>query len=64
MNTPLLEVYPPGDMHPDLLGPADTHRLYEDDMGKDGGPLGVPGPPEYPPSFRSQYGREVAPHCT
>ena len=63
METPLPEVHPPGYTHPDLPGPADTQRLREDEVGKDEGPLGFPGPPEYSPPFRSQYGREAAPYC-
>ena len=52
----------PGDPRPDLHGPADTQNLCEDNMGKYEGPLGVPGPPEYPPSLLIQYGREPEPY--
>ena len=45
------------------LRPADTHRLCEDDLGKDKGPLGVPGPTKNPPPFCRQYCREAAPYC-
>ena len=53
METPLPKFHPPGDPCPDLPGPADTQCLCENDMGKDEWPLGVPGPPEYPPPLRS-----------
>ena len=33
MDTPLLEVHPPGDPLPDLPVPADTQRLRGDDVG-------------------------------
>ena len=64
METPLPEVHPPDDPYPDLLGPADTQHLREDNVVKYEGPLGVPDPPKYPLPFRSQYGREAAPYCT
>ena len=51
MDTPLLEVYPPGDLGSDLSGPTDIECFREDNMGKDEGSLGVPGTPEYPPPF-------------
>ena len=41
---PLLEVHLPGDLCPDLLGPADAQRLSEDDVGEDKGSLRVPAP--------------------
>ena len=63
MDTPLPEVHPPGYLRPDLLSPADTQRLCEDDVGEDKGLLRFPTPAEYPPPFRSQYGREAAPYC-
>ena len=63
METPLLEVHLPGDPCPDLLGPTETQRLREDNIGKDEGPLGVPTPSENPPPFCCQYGREAAPYC-
>ena len=39
METPLPEVYSPGDSCLDLLGPGDAQRLHEDDVGKDKGIL-------------------------
>ena len=63
METPFPDVHPPVDLCPDLPGPTDTHRIREDNVGKEKGLLGVPGPPEYPLTFRSQYGRELAPYC-
>ena len=64
MDTPLLEVHPPGDHQPDLLFPADTQRLCKNNMGEDEGPLRVPTPAENPPPFHCPYCREVAPLCT
>ena len=52
MDTPLLEVHPPGDPRPDLLGPADSQRFCKNNVGEDEGPLRVPTPAEDPPSFR------------
>ena len=63
METPIPDVHPPVDLCPDLPCPTDTHNICKDDVGKDKGLLGVPGPPEYPLTFRSQYGREPAPYC-
>ena len=63
MDTPLPEIHPPGYLCPDLLGSADTQRLREYNMRTDEGPLGVPGPPDYPLPFRSQYGLEELPYC-
>ena len=63
MDTPLTEVHPPGDPCPDIPGHADTQHICEENVGKDEGPLVNPGPPEYPPPFCSQYGREAAPYC-
>ena len=64
METPLPEFHLPGDPLQDLLGPKETQCLCEDDVGKDEGPLGVPGPPDYPLPFRSQYYCEAAPYCS
>ena len=63
MDTPIPEVHPPGDPFPDLLGPADAQRLYEDNVGKDKGSLGVPTPVDYPLPFHNQDVREAAPYC-
>ena len=64
VETPLPEVHPPGDPFLDILFPADTQYLRENDVGKDKGPLGVPTPTKSPPSFCCQYFREAAPHCS
>ena len=64
VETPLPEVQPPGDPFLDLPVPADAQHLFEEDVGKEEGPIGVPGPPEYLPPFHSQYGRKAAPYCT
>ena len=53
MYTPLPEVHTTVDPCSDLFGPTDFQHLCEDDVGKDEGYLGVPGPTEYPPPFRS-----------
>ena len=63
VDTPLLEVHPPGDPRQDLLGPADTNRLRKNDVGKYEGPLGVSTPADNPPPFRSQYACEAVTHC-
>ena len=63
METPVPEVHPPGDLCPDLPSPADAQHLRECDVGKDEGPLGVPGPADYPPPFLRQYGRKEVPYC-
>ena len=63
MDTPLPEVHLPGYPVLYVLGPADTQRLCEDDVGEGEGPIRVPTPVEYPPLFRSQDGREAAPYC-
>ena len=44
VETPLLEFHLPNYLRPDLLGPADAQRLFENDVGKDEGSLGVPTP--------------------
>ena len=62
METPLPEFHPPGDLCPDLLGPADAQHLREDDAGKDKGSLGVPTPVNYPLPLHGQYGHEAEPH--
>ena len=62
VETPLQEVYLPGDPGLDLFCPPYTQRIFKNDMGKDDGPLRVPGPPEYPPPFRCQYCRKAVPH--
>ena len=63
METPIPDFHLPGDPRLYLLGSVDTHNLREDNVGKDEGLLGVPGPPEYPPPFRSQYCCEAATYC-
>ena len=63
-DTPLPEVYPPGDPGLYIFDPTNAQHICEDNMVKDEGPLGVPCPPEYPPPFYSQYGHEPAPYCT
>ena len=62
METPPPEFHPPGDPRPDLLGPADAQRLFENDVGEDEASLGVPTPAKNPLPFHCQYGREAAPH--
>ena len=64
METSLIDIHLPGDPHPDLLGPADTQRLCNNNVSKDEGSLVVPTPTKNPLPFHSQYGREAAPHCT
>ena len=64
VDTTLPWVHPPGDLGLDISGPMDTQRLCGDNVGKDEGTIRVLGPPEYLPSLRSQYGRELAPYCT
>ena len=63
-DTPLPEVYPPGDHGSYFSGPMDAQHICEDDMVKEEGPLGVPCTPEYPPPSHSQDGREPAPYRT
>ena len=63
MDTPFPEVHLPGDTCSDLHGPMDAQSLREDNMGKDEGPLRVPGPPEYPSPLHIQDCRELDPYC-
>ena len=63
METPLHDFHITGDPRPDLMGPADAQRLYEDDVGKDKGFLGVPTLINYPLPFQGQDGREAVPNC-
>ena len=63
METPLPEFHPPGDPLPGLLGPTDSQRLGKNNVGKDKGSLGVPGPSGNPSPLLSQYFREAAPYC-
>ena len=64
VETPLPEVHPPRDPFPDLPGPADAQRLWENDIGKEKESFGVPDPVKYPLIFHSQDGREAAPQCS
>ena len=63
MENTIPEVHPPGDPGSDISVPVDTQCLCEENMGKDEGPIGVQGLPEYPLPFLSQYGRELVPYC-
>ena len=51
METPISEFHPSGDPCPDLLGPADAHRLCKNDVGEDEGSLGFATPTENPPTI-------------
>ena len=64
MDTPLPEVHPPGDPHPDFPGPRDTQHLREDNLCEDKGSLGVLTPVNYPLSFYGQNVREASTHCS
>ena len=46
VETSLPEVHPPGYPCQDLPVPLNTHHVCEDDVGKNEGPIEVPGPPE------------------
>ena len=52
----------PGDLFPDLLGPAEAKRLRKNNVVKDKGSLVVPTRVEKPLPLCSQYGREAAPY--
>ena len=54
VETHLPELHPPGDSGSDLSRPTDTQRLCEDNVNKDEGSLGVPGPTKYPPPLCSK----------
>ena len=61
VQNPLPEFHAPRYPCLDLLGPAYTQRLHEDDVGKDKGYIRVPTPTKNPPPFRGQDLREAAP---
>ena len=62
-DTPLPEVYPPGDHGSYFSGPMDAQHICENSVGEEKGYLRGPTSVENPLPFCSQDFREAAPHC-
>ena len=62
VDTPIPDIHPPGYPRSDILGPTDTQRLSNNNVGEDKGYLGVPTSAEKPCPLRYQDGREAAPY--